>query len=261
MIFLEDLEVALQKECKRRSDNGDNVDSDEVLELFQKAGRELLIKQVIHSDGQRKSIYRLIVRHKDYFEILLNALGYHLKYDATYEYLLLLPGQDNVGSVRGQIKKDETLMLFALRVMWEEGSRDGEMDDLGRILVDTSMLIDRFITLGGREIPKKSRIKEMLTQWKSRGYILLGEEDQDEEVFPVEIRPVIRDLVTADLAEEVIQFLDNPPANGDVLTAIDDKRAADQAASTVVEEPTSDTAPSDDLFGSNPVINGGPNNV
>jgi hypothetical protein len=226
MIRLDDFEEAIAFECRN---NPDGPEEDDVALLMQKAARDLLNRQAIHGDDSMlKTTYRLLRRHSSYFERLFDGLGYRMQFDTSYAYALLLPGEIDVGSRRGKVSKEETLMLFALRVLWEECSREGEMDDFGRIESDTEILYDRFSAMTDADFPSKGRLKEYFNAWKSRGLLRVGAEDRDEELIYFTIMPVIRDLVTPDIAAEVEIYLASPEGSEDVLTHIEEVRAAPQ---------------------------------
>lgn len=245
-LLLEDLEAAAAREHRL---NPDGPEEDEVIVLLQKAGRDLLSRQVLHGDDHRRTSYRLLRDHRLYFERLFGALGFELKIDASYQYILLLPGEIATGARRGRLRKDETLVLFALRVIWEEGSRDGSMDDLGRIEADTELLYDRYVALGGNEFPPKTRLKEMLGDWSGRGLVRLGDEDREEEVTPITIMPVICDLVTEGIAREVLTYLEQGGAEGsDVLEHIEAARVAAEAPAAGGEDGGRDNGRQEDLL-------------
>lgn len=244
MVRLEEFEATIADE--RRRDPG-GPEAEEIALQLQRAARELLNRQAIHSDDrQLRTSYKLLNRQSYYFESLFDALGYRMRYDATYAYILLLPGEIDTGSRRGRVSKEETMLLFALRVIWEELSRDGEMDDFGRVETDTEVLYDRYKAMTTAELPARTRLKEYLATWKARGLLRLGEEDREEEILTFTITPVIRDLVTEELAEEVMTFLSRPDATagGDVLEHL---RDAEEAAQT---RETEDPAPEADAQGS-----------
>ncbi len=232
MILLEELEARVEKEKK---DNPQAGEEDEIVVRFQKAARELLLRQVLHADDSQKTHYQIIARHRSYFKALMASFGYELTYDSTYQYFHLKPGQMDVESNRGKFRKDETILLFALRIMWEEGSRDGEMDEFGRIVIDTNLLLDRYMTLGGGEIPATGRVKDILNRLADRRFIRFGDEDKEEEIMEVIIMPVITELVSPDLARQVMEYAADPitgnPEGETVIENLEAQRvAAEEAA-------------------------------
>ena len=64
----------------------------------------------------------------------------------------------------------------------------------------------------------------MLDLWKSKGFLRVGEEDREEEIFPVTITPAIQHLVTPDLVQEIQIYLDKQDPEGDVFSSIEENR-------------------------------------
>lgn len=254
MIMLDDLDRAVDREIEYRKSAGDTLsreDDDIVVASFQKAARTLLARQALHADDHLKSSYRLICRHEPYFSRLLHGFGYELTIDTHYEYIIVMPGGLQGATRRGRLKKDESLLLLTLRIMWEESSRDGEMDDVGRITVDTDSVLDRLTTLGGGEAPSKGRLKEMLDTWRSNGFLRVGEEDREEEILPITIMPAIRHLVTPDLVKEIELFLDMTDPESDVFKSIEDRRVATEEEikrAAVEQSRDNEKDPEADLF-------------
>lgn len=192
------------------------ADADEIAAQFQRAGRDLIQKQAIHfDDRQLQTSYRLLCTHNAYFSDLLGALGYEFSVAASRGYVRLGPGDAGTGSRRGRIKKDETLVLFAMRIIWEEGVRSGESDEYERIEASTAILADRFTTLGGGPLPSKARMMDMLRDWAAHGIIRLGDEDKEAENTPITITSVIADIVTESMALLVLEFVAGGGAGND----------------------------------------------
>ena len=225
MLRLDDFTDVIDKECRGRRKK---LDADEVALLLQKAARDLLVRQVIHSDDNYlKSSYRLLSRHSACYERLFDGLGYQIVFDSVYSYILLLPGENDSGSRRGRVSKEETLLLFALRVLWEEGVREGEMDDFGRIETDTEILYDRYTAMSDAEFPTPARFNEHFTRLKSRGILRVKEKNKEEEFILFVIMPVIREIVTTDLAREVETFLSGNSDHKEVFAHIADASEGD----------------------------------
>lgn len=234
MLRLNDFADVIDKEARSGSKK---LDVDEITLMLQKAARDLLSRQVIHSDdSQLKTSYRLLNRHSHYYEQLFDALGYQVKFDSVYSYILLLPGEINGGSRRGRVSKEETLLLFALRVLWEEGVREGEMDNFGRIETDTEILYDRFTAMSDAEFPTPARLGEHFSGLRSRGILRIKEKNKEEEFTLFVIMPVIREIVTADLADEVETFLAGKSAHKEVFTHIAEAQS-EQTESDPSEDP------------------------
>lgn len=206
---------------------GERRSEEEVVQALARASRDLLSRQTIHGDDRILSAsYRLLWDHRRYFEPLFASMGFEIHYRQDYGYVLLQPGEIAVESRRGRIRKDETLVLFALRLIWEETSRDGDMDAMGRVETDSGALMDRYRILAQTVFPSLPRLREMMKDFKARGLVTLGEEDREEEVLPITVMPVIREIVTAQLAQEVMAYTADFVEGGqDVLEHLEEVRA------------------------------------
>ena len=220
MLRLDDFNDVIDKECK---DGSKKLDADEVALLLQKAARDLLTRQVIHSDDiYYKSSYRLLSRHSTYYECLFDGLGYQIVFNSGYSYILLLPGENDNGSRRGRVSKEETLFLFVLRVLWEDGMRESEMDEFGRVETDTEILYDRFTTMSDADFPTSAKLKEHFTSLKSRGILRVKDKNKEEEFILFVIMPVISEIVTTDLARDIEIFLSGNSDHKEVFAHIAD---------------------------------------
>lgn len=229
--------IELQNAVEKAKRDGDRRDDDVIRAAFQRASRDLIARQTIHHDdtGGGASTYKLIKDHRRYFEsILCDGMGFELTISEKFGYVSLSPGAIGTGTRRGRLRKDETIALFVLRLLWDEGMRGGNMDDYGRTETDSDELIDRFRLLARTDPPGKGDLWAMLRSFQNRGMVRLGEEDAEEKVVPIKIMPTIQDIVTTDLAEAVQNFAANPPSNSDtILEQIEVDR---QAVANEVEE-------------------------
>lgn len=147
---------------------------------------------------------------------------------------------------RGQIGKTETLVLFALRVLWEESSRQGDQDERGWVDVDTSILIDHLASLGATAPIRKGEMRTLLDDLRRRGIIRVGAEDLEEESIPIRIAPVISKIVTPGLAQALLDYLDREEMAEEGTSVLDFIEAQEAAPS----DAAAPAAPAeDDLFG------------
>lgn len=210
--MLSSLQSAIRAE---RQLNASAPDDDEIQVQMQRAGRDLIARQVLHYDDTHfQTSFRLLRDHKSYFKDLFEALGYEFAVVIDRGYIRLGPGDAGTGARRGKrVNKDETLLLFTLRTLWEESVRSGDAEDYERVETSTSTMADRFTTLGGGPgIPPRTRA--MLREWAGYGIIRLGVEDKDEESATLIITPVIADIVTEDMAQAVLEFIATSGASG-----------------------------------------------
>lgn len=226
--MLKELEAAIDKE---RRDYPEGPEADEVGIALMRAARDLLSKQVIHQDDHnQKTNWQLICRHRGYFDALMGSFGYELVVDGAAEFVMVLPREAVMAGRRGNVSKIETLVLFALRILWEEASRQGEQDDRGWVDVDTTILVDHLASLGATMPLKKGEVRTLLTDLRRRGVVRVGGEDLEEEAFPIRIAPVISRIVGPDLARTLLAYLERIDPEGDeggdtVLEFIENGRA------------------------------------
>ena len=199
---LGDLDRAVAQAHRR--DGGDET---EVREGLIRAARELLVRQCLYRyESQQGNHYRIIEGSVDYFESLFGAFGYELRIRPDNGYAMLVPMRSIMAGRRGSISKDETLMLFTLRLIWEEGMRDYSMLDTGQIEVTLDDLDDRFRIPANREVIAQGRLKEILKDLQSRGLVKVGAYDPEEDSTALLIYPTIREVVTPELARMIAAF-------------------------------------------------------
>lgn len=188
----------------QRREGGDEA---EIRDRLIRAARELLLRQCLYRyEHQQGGHYRAIEQSAEYFESLFAAFGYELRIRPDSGYALLIPMRTIITGRRGSISKDETLMLFTLRLMWEEGTRDFSMLEMGQIEVTLDDLDDRFRLLANRPVLAPGRGKEILKELQGRGLLKLGAYDPEEDSTTVTIYPTIREIVTPELARMVTAF-------------------------------------------------------
>ena len=104
--------------------------------------------------------------------------------------------------------KDETLVLLALRVTYDEGLRAGLMDEVGRVETNTDEIFDRIRTLGKAEPPAESRLEEILKSLRRRGAVLLHDTDRAERLTPITVLPGICILVDDTFTASIVKWVD-----------------------------------------------------
>lgn len=221
-----------------------------------RAARELLVRQCLYSyESQQGNHYRVIESSVDYFESLFGAFGYELRIRPDSGYVMLVPMRSIIAGRRGSISKDETLMLFTLRLIWEEGMRDYSMLETGQIEVTLDDLDDRFRILANREVIAQGRLKEILKDLQGRGLVKVGTYDPEEDSTALLIYPTIREIVTPELARMIAAFAEGSEEEArklrtqgdDVIEWVNVARSLDEptAVPTDADDPTNETAASD----------------
>lgn len=226
----------------RRPHAGRAPSEEEVAAQLQTAAQVLLLHQVVYADTPGIGpTYDLLRRHRVYFGRLFETLGYELMIEAETQSVALLPGDTNYGWKQVRLRKDETLVALVLRLLLEEATGHGEIDDLGRAETDTDSFYDRYRTLAGEDPPAEARLAEILRDFQRRGLVRVGDRDREEQVTPVTVLPGIRHIVTERFAFAVADWCaraaDGAEADGgDVFAHIEALRQAATADADRAEQ-------------------------
>ena len=170
----------------------------------------LLTHQIVYPDTNllRRDTYDLIRRHNTFFERYFSAMGVGLSIEPSTGMIALTRGPNRYGSQLNRIRKDETLIMLALRLTLDEGLRAGLMDDMGRVETNTDELFDRIRTLAKVEPPSEARLEEILKWLRKRGAVLLHDADRIERVTPVTVLPGTRVLVDDEFAVSLTKWIE-----------------------------------------------------
>jgi hypothetical protein len=170
----------------------------------------MLTHQIVYPDTGllRRNIYDLIRHHSLFFERYFGAMGMGFTVDPPTGMIALVQGQNRYGWQFSRLKKDETLIMLALRLTLDEGLRAGLMDEAGRVATNTDDIFDRIRTLAKVEPPAQSRLEEILKWLRKRGAVLLHDPDRIERVTPLTILPGIRILVDDQFVDLVTKWVE-----------------------------------------------------
>lgn len=154
----------------------------------------LLKAQVIYvnTPGIGRS-YELARHYAPFFSDYFACLGYALAVshrDQMVSLTLQVDGpRHDIAAER--LRKDETLVLLALRLSYEEGLRDHRVSTDGVLDCTTDDLAERIRTAARSEPPEEARLIEILRLFVRRGALRLGERDRTERVTPLGVLPGI----------------------------------------------------------------------
>jgi len=170
----------------------------------------LLTHQIIYPDTSslRRDIYDLIRQHSRFFERYFSAMGVGLTIEQSTGMIALVRGRNRYGWQFNRLKKDETLIMLALRLALDEGLRAGQMDELGRVETNTDEIFDRIRSLAKVEPPGETRLEEILKWLRKRGAVLLHDSDRIERVTPLTVLPGIRIMVDDEFAASLTRWVD-----------------------------------------------------
>ncbi|MBY8821091.1 DUF4194 domain-containing protein [Sphingomonas colocasiae] len=172
---------------------------------LQSALQALLFHQCLYEDWPYPPAYRLIARHLAHVRPIFAAFGYRLVHHAVAHMLVLETDNIVYGVHMARLKKDETVVLLVLRLLYAEGI--SSLDDRGRVDINTDDIYDR-LRAAGEEPPTIKRLIEILRQFQRKGLVRIGENDPEEQLTQLMIMPGITVLVSDVYVEGVIQWLE-----------------------------------------------------
>lgn len=203
--MLKDLERIIDEQ-ESAGINGESLE----IELRQ-AARLLWRSQFLYeSDWGTKSTYDLIRRHLTYFENLFEALGYRVV-GRPNERLIGLLAIDL--PVRQSMKLDESLLLLAFRLYYEESLKRFEINDLGEIEVDSETILSIYEERTRRDRLGIVRLNEILISFKQRGLIRYGEKESNRN-FTLFLRPALPIVVGEEALASLEEFIKKSGQSG-----------------------------------------------
>ncbi|WP_082653112.1 DUF4194 domain-containing protein [Aureimonas sp. AU22] len=158
--------------------------------------------------------YDLVRAYPTFFERYFGSLGYRLVVSPRDQMVALAvptegPRYDGLFE---RLRKDETVVLLALRLIWEEALRAHEAGDAGVVDATTDDLVDRIAGVAQAAPPEEARLLDILRGFARHGAVRLGERDRVRRVTPVTILPGIGILVPDSYVKELILWAGAPAA-------------------------------------------------
>lgn len=213
---------------------GDAVEKPEIEGAIQ----ALLAHQIVYADtpGFRRRWFELVRTNQMFFERYFNAMGHRLVVEPATSMIALSAGETRYGWRLNRLKKDETLVMIALRLTLDEGFRAGRMDESGRVETNTDEIHDQITRLSGsQEAPLRPRLEEILKWLRRRGGVLLGDRDTAENIVPVIVLPGIRILVDDAFIDAIRTWIEEGTV-GDVTEAAAQSKVIEPAESAASVE-------------------------
>jgi len=174
-------------------------------EELQSALQALLFHQCLYEDWPYPPAYRIIARHLAHIQPIVGAFGYRIVHHAVASMLVLETDSVVYGVNMARLKKDETIVLLVLRLLYAEGI--SSLDDRGRVESTTDDIHDR-LRSAGEEPPPIKRLLEILKLFQRKGIVRIGENDPEEQLLQLTIMPGVTVLVPDVYVEAVIQWLE-----------------------------------------------------
>lgn len=190
---------------------------------LQLALQALIFHQCLYEEWPSSAAYKLIVRHIAQVRPIIAAFGFRLEHSALLRMLVVKLEQPGYGVSMNRLRKDETIVLLCLRLLYEEQIRSGASDEAGRVLTISSEVYDQIHRTTGETPPAATRLFEILGQFQRRGLVRVGLRDEDQ-VANVTIFPGITLLVPDAYVGMIADWLErralDAAAGGDMLRHI-----------------------------------------
>ena len=170
---------------------------------LQAALQTLLFHQCLYEDWPNAQAYRIIARHLAQVQPILGAFGYQVVHHPVAHMLVLRLSGVVYDARMTRLKKDETVVLLVLRLLYAEGL--GSLDDHGRVEITTDDVHDR-LRAAGDEPPIMARLIEILKLFQRKGLVRLGEREPEEQLWVLSILPGVAVLVPEAYIERLVQW-------------------------------------------------------
>ncbi|WP_206245213.1 DUF4194 domain-containing protein [Novosphingobium terrae] len=177
-------------------------------EALQSALQALLFHQCLYEDWPHIQAYRILSRHLAHVQPIMGAFGYKVRHHPVSGMLVLEPAGAVYGTQMARLKKDETIVLLVLRLLYAEGV--SSLDENGRVEITTDDVHDR-LRAAGDEPPTMIRLMEILKVFQRKGLVRIGERDPSEQLVVLSIMPGITVLVPDVYVEALVQWLESRP--------------------------------------------------
>lgn len=137
--------------------------------------------------------YDLARHYAPFFQGYFACLGYAFEVSHRDQMVFLKVPPDGVrhDAQAERLRKDETLVLLALRLAYEEGLRDHRVTTDGVVECTTDDLAESIRTATRSDPPEETRLLEILRLFSRKGALRLGERDKSEKLTPLMVLPGI----------------------------------------------------------------------
>ena len=160
---------------------------------FERAAYRLVTEQVLYaSDRGARIAYHLVEDHFDDYVSALAPLGIRLERNAHYRYVVALPAH----AEGVPVTLEETLLLLVLRQRYDEAARQGNIEELGEVVVELPDLQEAYQALVARPMPEVGSLRALARTARRWGVARLVDSDPDDpQPFHLRVRPAIVDIV------------------------------------------------------------------
>ena len=160
---------------------------------FERAAYRLVTEQVLYaSDRGTRTAYHLVEDHFDDYVAALAPLGIRLERNAHYRYVVALPAH----AEGVPVTLEETLLLLVLRQRYDAAARQGNIEELGEVVVELPELQEAYQALIARPMPEVGTLRALARTVRRWGVArLVDSEPDDPQPFHLRVRPALVEIV------------------------------------------------------------------
>lgn len=206
---IEEFEQIIDGEWKLGSIAGKRPSREEMVRCTQ----ALITRQCIYSSSPGLGrTYELIRAYSSYFEAYFACMGYRLIVSPRDQMVSLSVPQEQAryDAAYQRLSKEQTIVLLALRLMWEEGVNNQDVQEGGIVETTTGDLIDRIKNVTQAVPPDERPLLDILRFFQRYGVVRVGERDRVERVSPLTILPGVNVVAPDSFIEDLKLWLANP---------------------------------------------------
>lgn len=191
---------------------------------FERAAYRLVTEQVLYaSDRGARIAYHLVEDHFDDYLAALAPLGIRLERNAHYRYVVALPAH----AEGVPVTLEETLLLLVLRQRYDEAARQGNIEELGEVVVELPDLQEAYQALIARPMPEIGSLRALARTARRWGVArLVDSEPDDPQPFHLRVRPAIVDIVGETWLQRLDQHNRDDEADDAEVAGMEDDDAA-----------------------------------
>lgn len=225
-------------------------------EDIRQALQALFMHQVLYRDWPLSGKpFSTIMCHRSFFDRYVDAMGCELYVEHARSGMVAIRPRDmQYGWKENRLKKDETLVLLALRYLYDDGMRKSQMTEQARVETSTDALVDLVSTGLGIEAPEERRLLDILAGFRRKGMLRLGTRDKAERLTPITIMPGVRIMVTDVFVQRVTDWVDEgaPDADQDFFDHLSKPADPETDAGSAAQGNADGDAPDDGLDSDDP---------
>ncbi|MDR3439732.1 DUF4194 domain-containing protein [Telmatospirillum sp.] len=158
--------------------------------------------------------------YQEFFRRYFSAMGLEFHFDPRSRMIALrVPGIDKkrYDWQASRLKKDETLVLYTIKLAYEEGFRANQMGTRGEVEITTNDLIDKLDVVANVQL-EESRMMAILKLLERKGVVHIGELDPIERIRSLTILPGIEVACPEVYMQAVADWAEQQPQIGTAPT-------------------------------------------